>query len=400
MAFSSLRLAPVALAALLLSACGGDSSEPAPGPGGPEGPPAPVTVVTLAAQPLAVTRELPGRIQPFLVAEVRPQVTGLVAKQLFTEGSRVEAGAPLYQLDDATYRADVSSARAALARVEATRKTATLSAERSGKLAAIEAISAQENENATAALRQAEAEVGVARAALDNANITLGFARITAPITGRIGKSSVTQGALVTANQTAALATIQQLDPIYVDVSQSSSEWLQLRKEIAAGTLERSDDVPVTILLEDGSTYAEAGRLAFADVSVNPDTGSYMLRVVVPNEDGLLLPGMYVRALVAVGARADGVLVPQEAVTRNPKGEATVMVVGAGDTIEQRVIQASRSAGADWIVDGGLAAGERVVVEGLQKIRPGAKVVPTERSALPAQDAAPPPPIPAPGGQR
>ena len=210
----------------------------------------------------------------------------------------------------------------------------------------------------------------------------------------------MTQGALVTANQTTALATIQQLDPVYVDVTQSSSEWLQLRKEIAAGTLERSDDVPVTILLEDGSTYDASGRLAFADVSVNPETGSYLLRVVVPNDDGLLLPGMYVRALVAVGARADGLLIPQEAVTRNPKGEATVMVVGADDTIEQRLIQVSRSADADWVVDGGLAPGDRVVVEGLQKIRPGGKVVPTERSELPAQEAAPPPPIPASGGQR
>lgn len=363
-------------------------------------PPAEITVVTLQAGPISVTRELPGRIQPFLVAEVRPQVTGLVARQLFTEGSRVEAGAPLYQLDDAAYRADVNSAKAALARVEATRKTAALAAARSAKLAEIEAISTQEHENATAALRQAEAEVGVARAALDNASIRLGHARITAPITGRIGKSSVTQGALVTANQTTALATIQQLDPVYVDVTQSSTEWLQLRREIAAGTLERSDDVPVTILLEDGSTYAETGRLAFSDVSVNPETGSYLLRVVVPNADGLLLPGMYVRALVAVGARADGVLVPQEAVTRNPKGEATVMVVGAGDVVEQRVVKVSRSAGADWIVDAGLAAGDRVVVEGLQKIQPGAAVKAVERAAEPAREKVAPPPIPAPGGQR
>jgi membrane fusion protein (multidrug efflux system) len=393
MAPSLSRFASLATMSVLLAACGGD----------PEPPPMPtpeVTVVTLAAQPLAVTRELPGRVHPFLVAEVRPQVTGLVARQLFTEGAKVEAGAPLYQLDDASYRADLSSAKAALARVEATRKTAALSAERSAKLAEIDAISAQENESATAALRQAEAEVGVARAAVDNANITLGYARITAPITGRIGKSSVTQGALVTANQATALATIQQLDPVYVDLSQSSSELLQLRREFAAGTLERSDDVPVSIVLEDGTAYSHTGQLAFSDVSVNPETGSYLLRVVVPNPERLLLPGMYVRAVVANGERSDGVLVPQEAVTRNAKGEATVMVVGAEDTIEARVIEVSRSQGGDWIVDAGLAAGDRVVVEGLQKIQPGAKVKATERSDVAATEAVAPPPIPAPGGAR
>lgn len=372
------------IAAALLVACG---SEQAP----PPSQTAAVTVVTLQAEPVLLTRELPGRTTPFLVAEVRPQVSGIVEQRLFTEGSLVKAGEPLYRIDDASYRADASSARASLARAEATLTSARLAAKRIAELAAIDAVSAQDNENAIAAQRQAEADVGVARAALEGSDVVLRYTRINSPIDGRIGKSSVTQGALVTANQTQALATVQQLDPIYVDLTQSSSELLQLRKEIAAGTMTATDDVPVDILLEDGSPYAQTGTLAFSDVSVNPETGSYLLRVIVPNPDGLLLPGMYVRAVVSNGERADGLLVPQEGVTRDPKGNATAMVVGADGTVEQRAIEVSRSIGNRWLVDAGLAAGDRVVVEGLQKIQPGAQVNATERGAAPstAEAAAP-----------
>ena len=361
----------------LLAAC--TSTEAPPAPSAPE-----VAVVTLATQSLDLTRQLPGRVQPFLVAEVRPQVTGIVAERYFSEGGEVEAGAPLYQLDDASYRAEVNSARAALTRAQATAQSARQTAQRSATLSKQGLVSKQTNDDAVAAQREAEAGVGVARAALDSANIVLGYARITAPISGRIGKSSVTQGALVTANQTAALATVQQLDPVYVDLTQSSAELLQLRRDLAAGKVTESDEVAVTILLEDGTPYSQPGRLAFSEVSVNPDTGSYLLRVVVPNPDSLLLPGMYVRAVMSDAQRSDGLLVPQEGVARNPRGDATVLVVAADGKIEQRAIEVSRTEGANWVVESGLAAGDRVVVEGLQKARPGMVVTAVERSAAAA----------------
>ena len=360
---------------LFLVACGGD-----PAGQGPQDMSTPeVTVVRLEARPLTLTRELPGRTHPYLVAEVRPQVSGIIAKQLFVEGSRVKSGEALYQLDDATYRADVTSARAALARAQALAESARLSAERIGKLAEIEAVSAQENENAIAARRQAEAEVAVARAALDNASIRLGYARISSPIDGRIGKSSVTQGALVTANQQAALATVQTLDPIHVDLTQSSSELLELRRSLAEGRLSRGDEaMPVTILLEDGSEFPQQGTLKFSEVTVDPSTGSYALRVEVPNPDHVLMPGMYVRAVLGAGVRNDAVLVPQRGIARDPKGNTTAMVVGADGVVEQREVVVSRTIGDQWLVESGLADGDRVVIEGLQKIQPGAQVNATE----------------------
>ena len=376
------RFAFISSIALLLSACGGETAAPAQGP-------AAVTVVTLAPESVPLTRELPGRTTPFLVAEVRPQASGIVEKRLFTEGGAVKAGETLYELDDATYKADANSARAALARAQATLKSAQLTAARIAELAAIDAVSAQDNENAIAAQRQAEADVGVARAALDGANVLLGYARIASPIGGRIGKSSVTQGALVTANQTQALATVQQLDPIYVDLTQSSSDLLQLRREIASGATTSNSEVPVTILLEDGSRYEHKGTLAFADVSVDPATGSVLLRVLVPNPDNTLLPGMYVRAVVSNGQRQNGLLVPQQGITRNPLGEAVAMVVGTDNTVEQRKVQVNRTVGDRWLVDAGLAAGERVIVAGLQKIQPGAQVVASELASTPADAAEP-----------
>jgi len=309
--------------ASLLAACGGEQA-PQQGPGA-----VPVTVVTLAPQTVTLTRELPGRTHAFLVAEVRPQVDGIVKERLYTEGATVKAGQPLYQLDDATYRADYASAKAALARAEATLNTARLNARRSSDLVAINAVSRQEDENAVAALKQAEADLAAAQANVQRAGVILGYARITSPITGRIGKSSVTQGALVTANQAAPLATVQQLDPVYVDLAQSSAEFLELRKGISAGRLAGAGDLPVRILLEDGTQHAQDGKLAFSDVTVDPGTGSVALRVVVPNPQTVLLPGMYVRALVGSGVRENALLVPQQGIARDPKGHTTAMVVGA-----------------------------------------------------------------------
>jgi membrane fusion protein (multidrug efflux system) len=339
-------------------------------------------------EPVTLTRELPGRTSAFLVAEVRPQVDGIVKQRLFKEGGTVQAGQPLYQLDDATYQAQYASAKAALARAQATLNTARLNARRSADLVAINAVSKQDDENAIAALKQAEADLAAAKAAVQSAGVVLGYARITSPIGGRIGKSSVTQGALVTANQPAPLATVQQLDPVYVDLTQSSVELLELRRALAAGRLSENRDLPVTILLEDGTRYEHDGRLAFTDVTVDPTTGSFALRVVVPNPDHILLPGMYVRAQVGVGLRQDALLVPQPGVARDPKGETTAMVVDKDGKVEVRGVKVSRAIDDKWLVEDGLAAGDKVIVEGLQKVRPGVPVQATEAGAAPP--AAPP----------
>lgn len=344
----------------------------------PEAPagrgPVPVTVVTLAPETVTLKRELPGRVTPFLVAEVRPQVNGIIARRLYTEGSLVKQGQPLYQIEDATYRAERESAAAGLARAEATLLTTQLNARRSAELVKVDAVSKQDDEDAAAALRQAEADVKAARAAVARADVVLGFARITAPISGRIGKSAVTQGALVTANQDDALATVQQLDPVFVDVTQSSAEFLELRRAITAGTLKGTRDIPVEIVLEDGTRFDQPGRLAFSEVTVDPTTGSFALRIVVPNPQHLLLPGMYVRAVVGDGERENALLVPQQGVTHDPKGGTTSLVVDADGKVELRQVEVSRAIGDKWLVEKGLAAGDRVIVEGLQKIKPGAPV--------------------------
>ncbi|MGY1530884.1 efflux RND transporter periplasmic adaptor subunit [Luteimonas sp. A649] len=372
----------LAVLALALAACGG-------GQEGGEPPKPAVTVATLQASPVTITRELPGRTSAWLVAEVRPQVSGIVAKRLFTEGSPVEAGQPLYQIDDATYRAAANSARAQLKRAEATVVAARLTARRSAELVEIDAVSRQDNDNAVAALAQAEADVGAARAALDAANVTLGFARITSPISGRIGRSSVTQGALVTANQPAALATVQQLDPIYVDLTQSSTELLDLRRALAEGSLQSTEGMPVKIQLEGGGEYAHPGSLKFSEVAVDPSTGSYALRVEVPNPDYVLMPGMYVRAMLGAGVRQDALLVPQQGVARDAKGNTSAMVVNAEGVVELRPVVVSQTIGNQWLVESGLAAGDRVVVEGLQKIAPGVEVEVTAEANTPRQpDAA------------
>jgi membrane fusion protein (multidrug efflux system) len=372
-------LLTVTLAAAL-AGCGRGQDGSQQGPGA-----MPVTVVTLRAEPVTLIRELPGRTSAFLVAEVRPQVSGIVKARLFAEGASVKAGQALYQLDDATYRADYGVAKAAVARSAATLEAARLRAQRTGELVKTGVVSAQDNDNAVAALRQAEADVESSRAALAAAGVVLGHARITSPISGRIGKSAVTEGALVKAEQDEPLATVQQLDPVYVDVTQSSAELLQLKRELAEGTLEHAS-LPVAIVLEDGSRYAHAGTLEFSDVSVDPGTGSYLLRIKVPNPDRTLLPGMYVRAQVGNGVRPQGILVPQQGIARDPRGNATALVVGKDGKVEARMVQASRTIGDKWLVDGGLAAGDRVIVEGLQKVQPGMPVQATE--AAPASTAA------------
>jgi membrane fusion protein (multidrug efflux system) len=340
-----------------------------------------VTVVTLKAQPVTLTRELPGRTNPFVVAEVRPQVTGIVKERLFTEGSRVKAGQPLYQLDDATYRADVNSAKALLARAQAAADIARFNADRAEQLIGSKAISEQDLINARALERQAEADVGVAEARVASVEVQLGYARITSPIDGRIGKSTVTRGALVTADQEAPLATVQQLDPIYVDLTRSANELLELRRKLASGAVRQTEGIPVTIILEDGTTYTHEGELAFTDVAVDPMTGSYALRVVVPNPDGLLMPGMYVRATVSNAVLDRGLLVPQQGVVRDAKGNASAMVVTADGTVQQRAVQVSRTIGDQWLVSSGLAEGDRVIIAGLQRIQPGIPVTAVERQA-------------------
>ena len=373
------------LAALMLalSACGGGEEGGAP-------PKPAVTVAVLDAGQVTISRELPGRTSAWLVAEVRPQVNGIIDRRLFTEGEIVKAGQPLYQIDDASYRAAANSARAQLKRAEATLVAARLTARRTGELVEVSAVSKQDHDNATAALGQAEADVAAARAALDAANVTLGYARITSPIDGRIGRSSVTQGALVTANQPQALATVQQLDPIHVDLTQSSTELLDLRRSLAEGRLARGDEaMPVTILMEDGSTFPHAGTLKFSEVAVDPSTGSYALRVEVPNPDHVLMPGMYVRAVLGAGVREDAVLVPQQGIARDAKGNTSAMVVNAQGVVEQRPVVVSQTIGDQWLVESGLAAGDRVVVEGLQKIAPGAEVEVTEEIAAKAPPKAP-----------
>ena len=368
------------LASGLLAGCG-DKGEAGQGAG--EMPPAAVDVVTLHAAPLQLMSELTGRTAPLRVAEVRPQVNGIILKRLFTEGSDVKAGQLLYQIDPAVYQAAVASAKANLAKAQANEQSARLKAQRYAELVKVKAISRQEYDDADAAWKQQVAEIGAAKAALQSANINLAYTRITAPISGRIGKSAVTEGALVTAQQADSLTSISQLDPMYVDVHQSTADLLRLKRQVAAGKLvqDESKGAKVRFQLEDGSQYSEEGSLQFSDVTVDETTGMVTLRVLVPNPHDLLLPGMFMRATLQEGERPQGLLVPQTAVTRTPKGGATVMVVTADNKVELREVQLSRVVGDSWVVESGLKAGEKVIVAGLQKVKPGALVAPAERAS-------------------
>lgn len=382
--------AAVALSALFLAACsGGKEQGGAPGAGGP--PPAPaVTVMTLETESVPMVAELPGRTTSFLIAELRPQVTGIVTERAFNEGSEVKAGQVLYRIDPAPYQAAYDSAKATLARAEANAQVARIKAERHAGLVKIEAVSKQANDDAQAGLKQAAAEVAAAKAALDKAKIDLDYTRLKSPIAGRIGRSAVTAGALVTANQAQALATVQQLDPIYVDLTQSSADMLRLRKEVAAGRLlaGAKGEVPVKLILEDGSEYAAEGRLALSEVTVDEGTGSVTLRAKFSNADGVLLPGMYVRARLPQGTRSDAILVPHKALSRDPLGNALVLAVDAESKVVARPVQVAQSHGENWVVTSGVKAGERIIVEGLQKVRPGAVVQAEEAGAAPAAPAA------------
>lgn len=357
---------------LLLASCGGDAPPPA-GPAAPE-----VGVITLATRAVQLTTELPGRTAAFRIAEVRPQVEGIILKRLFTEGSEVRAGQPLYEIDAATYRAALMRAEASLASAEAQLNAARLLSERYGPLQEQGVVSKQEYDNAVAARKSGEAAVASAKAALETARIDLNYTQVRSPIPGRIGRSLASEGALVTRNQDAPLATVAQLDPIYVDVTQSSSDLLRLQRDFAAGRLQRdaNQNARVTLLLEDGTEYPHAGSLQFSEVTVESSTGSVLLRAVFPNPDRILLPGMFVRATLSQGSNSEALLVPNAAVQRNARGEPTVLVVDAENKVSERVIQVGTSVGSEWLVTGGLAAGERVIVEGLQKARAGITVTP------------------------
>ncbi|MGW8190310.1 efflux RND transporter periplasmic adaptor subunit [Sphingomonas hankookensis] len=365
-------MAPLALA-LILSACGG-GGESQQQQGAPQGPPQ-VGFVTVQQQPVTLTTELPGRTAPYETSDVRPQVNGLILARLFQEGDYVRQGQPLYRIDPAPYQAAVASARAALSRAQASIASTRNLARRYGELVKINAISRQEYENAVTGAQQAEADIAAQRAALQQAQIDLSRTTIRAPISGRIGRSVSTTGALVSAAQTEALTTIQRLDPIYVDIQQSSADLLKLRQQIMDGDLSRGTGAArVRLKLEDGSTYPMEGTLKFTDVTVDPATGTQAIRAVFANPRGLLLPGMYVRAELVEGTKANGILVPQRAVTRDPKGAATVLVIGADGKLAPRPLTTSRTVGDQWLVTGGLQPGDKVVIEGAQMLQPGTPV--------------------------
>ena len=380
---SSAVMAVCTTVVIALTACSGGAQ----GQGGM--PPQSVSVVTLKTSAVDLQRELPGIVSARQVAEVRPQVGGIVKRVLFREGGRVAEGQQLYELDDAVYRVAQRSADANRMSAEAALETARRSADRGTELLKAHMISVQDNDNLQTALHKAEADLATAQAAADSARINLNYAHISSPISGRIGKSAVTPGALVVANQPDALATVQQLDTVYVDLTQSSGEWLQLQQELAAGG-KSSDGSEVHITLQDGSAYPVAGRLQFSDVTVQTGTGSFLLRVLVPNPKGLLLPGMYVRATIIEGTLNNALLAPQKGITRDPKGNATALVVGKDNKVEMRNVTTARAVGDQWLVTDGLAPGDRVIVEGLQKIQPGMPVQAAEFGEKPADAAAKP----------
>lgn len=389
---NSLNFRPwICSSALVLALMGCDQGQQS---GKTAAPPTPeVGVVTLAPQSVAITTELPGRTTPYRVADVRPQVGGVILKRLFTEGAEVKAGQQLYQIDPATFEASYASAQATLARAEATQKSARLKAERYKSLVEASAVGKQDYDDAVAAAGQADADVASGKAGLETARINLVYTKVLAPISGRVGRSSVTEGALVTTGQATSLATVQQLDPIYVDVTQSSTDILRLRRELADGRLQKAADgqAVARLILEDGSEYPEVGKLLFSEVTVDTGTGSVTLRAVFPNPKRLLLPGMFVHARLEEGVSDNTLLVPQQGVSRNQRGEPTALVIGADDKVEMRVLKVDHTIGDKWLVTDGLKAGDRVIVEGLQKVRPGAPVraVPAGNTAAGQTGAAP-----------
>ena len=381
----TLKAGLVGLMILAVAGCG--SAKPAPATQAPE-----VTVVTVHRSSVAVTTELPGRTSAYLVAQVRARVDGIVLKREFTEGGDVGANQRLYQIDPAPYRAALGSAQAALQKAQANLASTAAQVERYKVLVDAGAVSRQDYDNAVAARGQAAADVAAGKAAVETASINLGYTNVVAPISGRTDPSLVTQGAYVQASAATLLTTVQQIDPIYVDLSQSSVEGLQLLRDAASGRLTRSGagQVRVNITLEDGTPYPLPGTLEFSGTTVNPGTGSVTVRAIVPNPRHLLLPGMFVRARVEQGVNDAALLVPQVGVTHDPQGQATVMVVGADHKAAPRTIQATRTSGDQWIVDSGLAEGERVIVAGVQKVQPGTLVSAVEAQVPPLRVAAAP----------
>ena len=364
----------VALAVCLLAACG---QKPAEGGGGGGPPPAEVGVVTVAPAAVGLATELPGRLEASRVAQVRARAAGILQKRLFTEGSEVKAGQPLFQIDSAPYQASAASARAVLARAEANLTQAAAQAERYKPLMEANAISKQDFINAVAAQKTAEADVASARASVQTAQINLGYAAVTSPIAGRIGRALVTEGALVGQGEATQLAVVQQINPMYVNFTQSTTDVLRLRKAVESGQFKRAggDGAQVRVVLEDGSVYPQPGKLLFSDLTVDPTSGQITLRAELPNPGGLLLPGMYVRVRLEQAQAEAGIVVPQQAVTRGTGGD-TVMVVGADGKVAPRPVKIGSSVNGQWVVLDGLKADEQVMVDGFQKLRGGAKVKP------------------------
>jgi membrane fusion protein, multidrug efflux system len=353
---------------VLASACARHAPPPPPKPA--------VSVVDLRARPVSLSTQLPGRVSAYRIAEVRPQVSGVVLKRLFREGDLVAAGQQLYQIDPAPYEAALASARATLAHARASVVAAKLTAERYQALAEAHAVSRQDYDNAVATLGQDEADVASGKAAVRAAGINLTYTKVYSPISGRTGRSSVTEGALVTANQATSLLTVTQLDPVYVDLTQPSTTIVRFKRELAAGQIRHidGDQAPAQLLLEDGSPYESSGTLQFSEVTVDQGTGSVTLRAIFPNHAGLLLPGMFVRATIEEGVREGAILAPQQGITHAPDGTATALVVGAGDKVEKRDVVLEHALGDQWIVTKGLSAGDRLIVAGVQRIHPGMQV--------------------------
>ncbi len=368
-------LASLIISTLLLTGCDNSGDQQAQ----PQAPQ--VSVHVVRSEPLSVTTELPGRTSAFRVAEVRPQVSGIILKRNFVEGSDIKAGESLYQIDPATYQAAWNSTKGDEAKAEAAAAIAHLTVKRYVPLLGTQYISQQEYDQAVATAHQADADVVAAKAAVESARINLAYTKVTSPIDGRIGKSSVTEGALVTNGQADAMATVQQLDPIYVDVTESSNDFMRLKQE----SLQRGDDSKsVQLIMENGQPYSLKGSLQFSDVTVDESTGSITLRAVFPNPQHTLLPGMFVRARIDEGINPQAILVPQQGVTRTPRGDATVMIVNAQNQVENREVTAAQAIGDKWLITSGLQNGDKVIVSGLQKVRPGVTVKATEDTAAPA----------------
>jgi membrane fusion protein (multidrug efflux system) len=375
-----MKVQTVSGSAIVLLACLLAGCQQAPSSGGrPPVPPAQVGVVTLVQQSVTLTTELPGRTSPYRISDVRPQVSGILQKRLFVEGEDVQAGQQLYQIDPAPYRAAYDSALAMLTHANAEMASAKALADRYKALGASNAVSKQDYDNAAATELQAQADIQSAQAAVETADINLVYTKVLSPITGRTG-IAVTEGGLVTANQTASLVTVQQLDPIYVDIPQSMTLLLRLRRELANDQIKRTGEnqARVTLTLEDGSSYNMPGQLQFAEATVDQSTGSVILRAIFPNPQKLLLPGMFVTARLEEGVSENAILVPQQGVTHNAQGQATALVVNADNKVELRVIKTDRAIGDKWLVTDGLRVGDRVIVDGLQKAHPDATVVPVE----------------------